>query len=440
MNNNYLELFSKTALNSIRRDKYISKSIDNILSVLENIINYDVLFEEYDKKYKNLSFNFDDLKIKEDVKLSLCLIEKNEEKVIDRFLKQHLEYFHEIVIVDTGSKDQTIPIINDYKKKTKKIKLYTMEWEDDFSKARNYAKQKATNNWVLFLDADELMDQKNIKMVYNFINLFDDFDLKEYVACSMFVKNKNNVCQLTMQRLFYKSTKLNYYGRIHEYIACSEKAYMKYSNICLDILILHDGYELEIIRKKDKLQRNLKLLKIMMSEDDNPRWLYYFTRDGMNILPDNIIIDLIEKYIKKEKNYMDKPYTLELLNNMMLINLKQHNLKKLESIIDEINTQNNLNNYDVEFYTLYIEFLKLKQQMNHLLSKVVLYRKDHFEKQYSLIDCRGLHIDLLIAIFLFETGNYTNAKKYFEYIDKNFNIKNFLPFYQSISKLLDNIE
>ena len=74
MNNNYLELFSKTALNSIRRDKYISKSIDNILSVLENIINYDVLFEEYDKKYKNLSFNFDDLKIKEDVKLSLCLI------------------------------------------------------------------------------------------------------------------------------------------------------------------------------------------------------------------------------------------------------------------------------------------------------------------------------------------------------------------------------
>ncbi len=178
----------------------------------------------------------------------------------------------------------------------------------------------------------------------------------------------------------------------------------------------------------------------MMSEDDNPRWLYYFTRDGMNILPDNIIIDLIEKYIKKEKNYMDKPYTLELLNNMMLINLKQHNLKKLESIIDEINTQNNLNNYDVEFYTLYIEFLKLKQQMNHLLSKVVLYRKDHFEKQYSLIDCRGLHIDLLIAIFLLETGNYTNAKKYFEYIDKNFNIKNFLPFYQSISKLLDNIE
>lgn len=84
--------------------------------------------------------------------------------------------------------------------------------------------------------------------------------------------------------------------------------------------------------------------------------------------------------------------------------------------------------------------MKLKQQMNHLLSKVVLYRKDHFEKQYSLIDCRGLHIDLLIAIFLFETGNYTNAKKYFEYIDKNFNIKNFLPFYQSISKLLDNIE
>ena len=86
--------------------------------------------------------------------ISICVIMKNEEKNMKAFLtsiKQAFQdYPHEIVLVDTGSTDQTLSIAQKYTDR-----IFHFEWIGDFSAARNFSLSCAFNDWVLVLDCDE---------------------------------------------------------------------------------------------------------------------------------------------------------------------------------------------------------------------------------------------------------------------------------------------
>src|SRR5699024_5955738 len=93
--------------------------------------------------------------------LSLCMIVKNEEDVIGRCLECVIDIFDEIIVVDTGSDDNTKEIVKKYNKN-----LYYFKWIDDFEAARNYAFSKATKNYIMWLDADDIIlnqDREKIK-------------------------------------------------------------------------------------------------------------------------------------------------------------------------------------------------------------------------------------------------------------------------------------
>ena len=81
--------------------------------------------------------------------LSLCLIVKDEEKLLHNFLSSVKDFADEIIIVDTGSKDRSKKIAKEFTKK-----VYDFEWKDEFSKARNFSISKATKDWILILDPD----------------------------------------------------------------------------------------------------------------------------------------------------------------------------------------------------------------------------------------------------------------------------------------------
>lgn len=87
---------------------------------------------------------------------SLCMIVKNEERVLARCLDSLADLMDEIVIVDTGSTDRTKEIAAHYTDR-----IYDFEWMDDFSKARNYAASKATMEYIYTADADEYVDEEN---------------------------------------------------------------------------------------------------------------------------------------------------------------------------------------------------------------------------------------------------------------------------------------
>ena len=84
--------------------------------------------------------------------ISLCMIVRNEEKVLARCLESVRGCVDEIVIVDTGSSDATKEIAARYTDR-----IYDFEWIDDFSAARNYAFEQATGDYLLWLDADDVL-------------------------------------------------------------------------------------------------------------------------------------------------------------------------------------------------------------------------------------------------------------------------------------------
>lgn len=90
------------------------------------------------------------------VTISLCMIVKNEEKILARCLDSIKELMDEIIIVDTGSTDATKEIAARYTDK-----IYDFTWINDFSAARNFSFSKATKEYIYAADADEVLDAEN---------------------------------------------------------------------------------------------------------------------------------------------------------------------------------------------------------------------------------------------------------------------------------------
>ncbi len=88
--------------------------------------------------------------------ISLCMIVKNEEAVLERCLSSVADLMDEIIIVDTGSTDQTKEIARRYTDK-----LYDFPWTNDFSAARNFSFSKASMDYIYSCDADEVLDKEN---------------------------------------------------------------------------------------------------------------------------------------------------------------------------------------------------------------------------------------------------------------------------------------
>lgn len=92
------------------------------------------------------------------VTISVCMIVKDEEPILARCLDCLKDIAEEIIIVDTGSIDNTKEIAKKYTDK-----IYDYQWQDDFAKARNYSFSKATMDYIYVADADEVIDEENQK-------------------------------------------------------------------------------------------------------------------------------------------------------------------------------------------------------------------------------------------------------------------------------------
>lgn len=86
------------------------------------------------------------------ITISLCMIVKNEERMLARCLDSVAGIADEIIIVDTGSSDRTMDIAAQYTNQ-----VYTYEWKEDFAAARNESFTKATQEYILWMDADDVL-------------------------------------------------------------------------------------------------------------------------------------------------------------------------------------------------------------------------------------------------------------------------------------------
>jgi tetratricopeptide (TPR) repeat protein len=204
------------------------------------------------------------------VSLSLCLIARNEAKHLAHCFESVRGVADEIVLVDTGSTDDTVAVAARYG-----ARIFHFPWVDDFSAARNAAIAQARGEWILALDADEalspdaqrrlrglLADTRHMAFLLNIRS-----PLKDARGQSAVVN--------AWPRLFRNRPELRYEGRVHEQLSPSI-ARLGGMVARTDLVIEHRGYHQDFTDQKEKQARNLALLEKERAEHpDDPMMLFH---------------------------------------------------------------------------------------------------------------------------------------------------------------------
>lgn len=202
------------------------------------------------------------------MKLTACLIVKNESAMIERCLKS-LKGVYEIIVVDTGSTDSTIEIAKKY------AKVYRHEWTDDFADARNFASDKVKDGYIISIDADEqlLTPVEDIKKQLD--------DMGDFNALTVKMKWDDNHSH-NVPRIFKAG--LRWTGKCHEYVTCNHKP----SNVVIK-------YEKSPTHDTDP-DRNLRIL---LTDTDNPRSQFYLANEYWDKGNIESALEWYLKYLKK---------------------------------------------------------------------------------------------------------------------------------------------
>ncbi len=202
--------------------------------------------------------------------LSLCLIVKNEAQHLPTCLESVRGVVDEIVLVDTGSTDDTVSVACRFG-----ARIFRFPWVDDFSAARNEAISKASGEWILALDADEALGAHARRHLRG---LLGD---KRHTAFLLNIRSplKNVRGQSAVinawPRLFRNRADIRYEGRVHEQISPSI-ARIGGMVARTDLVIEHRGYHQDFTDQLQKQARNLALLERERAEHpDDPMTLFH---------------------------------------------------------------------------------------------------------------------------------------------------------------------
>ena len=216
----YRELYAKIAIKKGEINE-ISEYVFKDKDAYRHIVNVDGL------KLAKVTNN----------KVALSMIVKNESQYIRKCLESVMGVVDEIVIVDTGSTDSTKAICQQYTDK-----IYDFEWNDNFSDARNFALSKVSKecNWILRLDGDEELPQKDKVALYNTI---------ENGQADVYIFPITNILQIKpfksvlskTARLFRNVEGIKFTGIVHEEIDDSVKE-LKLKIANFDGGLIHYGY------------------------------------------------------------------------------------------------------------------------------------------------------------------------------------------------------
>jgi tetratricopeptide (TPR) repeat protein len=192
----------------------------------------------------------------ENLTLSLCMIVRDEEEMLPRCLQAVAPAVDEIVIVDTGSVDRTIEIARSYG-----ARVIEREWTGSFSDARNASFDAATSDWIIYLDADEVLipeDAERLRALTGHV-----WREAMYLVETSFAGEEGDGSAMvnTAMRVFRNRPQYRFEGRLHEQIAHSLPLYAPGRLEQTSVRVEHYGYLGAVRNAKDKSRRNIELLR-----------------------------------------------------------------------------------------------------------------------------------------------------------------------------------
>jgi glycosyltransferase involved in cell wall biosynthesis len=216
--------------------------------------------------------------------LSVCCLARNEEFFLPNMLASIQNIADEVIILDTGSTDRTVEVAQDFG-----ARVETAEWEENFGEMRNRLLKLATQEWVLMIDADECITQKNAELIK--VAISKKANAYQCMVMNIFpYKIITSFLPLASIRLFRRDDSFYYSERVHESIALSlHKQSIEVSNS--DIEIHHYGYS------KGRSIRRFRNKRVFESELlRNPNDLWVRTHLGLSLFLD-------QEFGKAEKSF-----------------------------------------------------------------------------------------------------------------------------------------
>ncbi|MGA2404678.1 MAG: glycosyltransferase [Syntrophobacteraceae bacterium] len=199
--------------------------------------------------------------------LSVCMIVKNESANIAGALTCFGPVADEIVVVDTGSTDNTKEIAARFTSK-----IHDFEWIDDFAAARNFAMSKAAGSYQLWVDADDRINPENLGHIESLKSHFDGKKAFYFILENHRTDERPTSCrQLRCTPII---AGLRFEGRVHEQVFPSA-VWAGLELVSTDIVITHVGYMTEDVRVA-KAWRNLAIMERERAEGRDDGALHFF--------------------------------------------------------------------------------------------------------------------------------------------------------------------
>ena len=343
-------------------------------------------------------------------KLSVCLIVKDEESLIEACLSAIPRELGELIVVDTGSKDRTREIASCFHPK-----LYDFEWRDDFAAARNFAASMATREWILFIDADEIITPSGYREIvramlnqrvdaYGSIlrNYSNDLSVKGWRSMvsigdyPALVSNFSGFYDSAMVRLYRNYRWIRWERPIHETVvsSCRQLSYQIQSSA----IVIHHLAALKT-SKELKMKSSRYLREVIKKLQDEPRNAAYWFEAALEFTKNGFLDQADKAYqyaIRFRRNFTEAIFNLALLRNACA------DYKSAESILRSLRASGR-NDVDI---------------LAHL-STSLLYQGKWSEAQEIILEVLEINSDLLIphmnaGLMYFELGEVEKSRQHFE--------------------------
>jgi tetratricopeptide (TPR) repeat protein len=249
--------------------------------------------------------------------LSLCMIVKNEEASLPQALSSVKEVVDEMIILDTGSTDRTAEIAKEFG-----ASVYHFEWCNDFSAARNEALKYVQGQWVLVLDADEVLTPKIVPEMKQAIksNSLGDSSATRHLVINL-VRQEVGASQSPyslVSRLFRNHPKIRFSRPYHAMVDDSVQELLQrepqWQVVSLSrVAILHYGYQPEAIAAQDKYTKARTIMEGFLASHPNDPYVcnklgaLYLSigqvREGIELLKRGLSATAVEAPVLFELHY-----------------------------------------------------------------------------------------------------------------------------------------
>lgn len=329
------------------------------------------------------------------------MIVKNEEACLKKCLSSIKDAVDEIIIVDTGSTDKTKELAGEYTEK-----IYDYKWQFDFSKARNFSFDKASSEYIIWLDADDVVPTETIEKIKEWKEKGEACDCMFCKYITSFDENNKPLFEFFRERIVKNSPLLRWSDPVHEVIIPAGK--IVYNN---EIVVYHNK------KNKHYTDRNLNIYRKMLKDGIvfSPRQQFYYARE---LYFNNLIDDAIHEFsvfLANGKGW--KENNIEAcLNLSKCYQLKGERKNAITALLGSFV-------YDVPHGEILFELGKVFEEQGNFKVAIYWYKKALESEPnpqgggFVNIDCYGFLPAIQLCVCYYKIGDIVTSK-YFHNIAK----------------------